>query len=383
MRILHLLYESKGDPFGIGGVGVRAYEIHKYLRDRHEITLLCRRYPGAKDGEIEGLKHIFVGAESKNLTKTLLSYAYCSSLFVKEHGESFDIIIQEFSPAVPTLLHAFTGKPVVLQIQGYTGIKYFQKYNIFYAVVLYLFEQFLPLSYRNFIFVSESSKENYHVSNDKNIQIICNGITEGSTKDDEEESDYMLFLGRIDIHHKGLDILLKAYTDFYRLFPGTRLVIAGDGRDRQRFSELLQKLPADIRRNIELKGWVDGERKAGLFRKASLVVMPSRYEAQSIVSLEAMAYGKPVIASDIPELAYVTEKNAGMSFRTGDPQSLAGALARCMTLTGDERAKMGQRGRRWAGDFTWDKIALKYEDFLRKVLEDKSVCDISRSEPQQ
>ena len=370
MRILHLLYESKGDPFGIGGVGIRAYEINNYLKDRHEITLLCKKYPGARDREIEGLKHIFIGTESKNLTKTLLSYAHYSSLFVKKYGESFDIIIQEFSPAIPTLLHAFTRKPVVLQIQGYTGLKYFQKYNIFYAAALYLFERFLPLSYRNFIFVSESSKNNYHIDESKNIEIISNGIAEKSIKDeDTEESDYILFLGRIDIHHKGLDILLKAYKDFYHIFPGTRLVIAGDGRDRQRFSRLLQKLPANIRQNIELKGWVDGDEKAGLFRKASLVVMPSRYEAQSIVSLEAMSYGKPVIVSDIPELGFVTEKNAGISFKTGDPQSLAEAMRQFMTLTRDERAKIGQKGRSWAKDFTWDKIAIEYEDFLHKVLE--------------
>ncbi len=370
MRILHLLYESKGDPFGIGGVGIRAYEIHKYLKDRHEITLLCRKYPGARDRKIEGLKHIFVGTESKNLTKTLLSYAHHSSLFVKKHGESFDIIIQEFSPAIPTSLHVFTKKPVVLQIQGYTGLKYFQKYNIFYAVVLYLFERYLPMFYKNFIFVSESSKNNYHINGNKNVEIISNGIAEESIEDlDTEESGYILFLGRIDIHHKGLDILLTAYRDFYHLFPGIRLVIAGDGRDRQSFSDLLQKLPANIRQNIELKGWVDGDRKAGLFRKASLVVMPSRYEALSIVSLEAMSYGKPVIVSDIPEFAFVTEKNAGISFKTGDPQSLAEAMRHCMTLTRDERVKIGQTGRSWAKDFTWDKIAVKYENFLFKVLE--------------
>ena len=50
MKILHLLYESKGDYFGIGGVGIRAYEIYRRLKDRHDITLLCKKYPGAVDG---------------------------------------------------------------------------------------------------------------------------------------------------------------------------------------------------------------------------------------------------------------------------------------------------------------------------------------------
>ena len=97
MKILHLLYESKGDYFGIGGVGIRAYEIYRHLKDRHDITLLCKKYIGAKDGEIEGLRHIFVGAESKSLAKTLLAYAYHCSRFVKKFHKDYDIIVDRKS----------------------------------------------------------------------------------------------------------------------------------------------------------------------------------------------------------------------------------------------------------------------------------------------
>ena len=138
MKILHLLYESKGDYFGIGGVGIRAYEIYGRLKDRHDITLLCKKYPGAVDGYKEGVKHVFVGTESRGLTKTLLSYAWQALLFARKYGKEFDIIIEEFSPGIPTFLHFFSGRPLVLQIQGYTGIKYFEKYNIFYSFVLYI-----------------------------------------------------------------------------------------------------------------------------------------------------------------------------------------------------------------------------------------------------
>jgi hypothetical protein len=61
LKILQIIYESYGNLFGVGGAGVRAYEVYKRLQDRHEITLLCMKYPGAKDGEIEGLRHVFVG----------------------------------------------------------------------------------------------------------------------------------------------------------------------------------------------------------------------------------------------------------------------------------------------------------------------------------
>ncbi len=316
---------------------------------------------------IEGLGHIFVGTESKSFLKTLLSYAFHASLFVKKYGENYDIIIHEFSPAVPILLHACTKKPIILQIQGYTGRKYFEKYNIFYASVLYMFERFLPLFYGNIIFVSESSKNNYHIHEHKNIEIISNGIPEKLPNDEHAgKSDYILYLGRIDIHHKGLDILIEAFTDFYRICPDIRLIIAGDGRDRQRFSALLQKLPPNIRQNIELQGWVDGDGKADLLRNALMVVVPSRYEAQTIVTLEAMAYGKPIIVSDIPELRYVTQCKAGVSFKTGDASSLARSMKDL--LASGERKDMGRRGREWVRTYTWDKIALSYERFLTSVL---------------
>jgi hypothetical protein len=82
VRILHLLYESEGDFFGIGGVGVRAYEMYGRLKKRHEVTLLCKRYPGAQDGVIKGIRHAYVGTESRSLVVTLLSYAYGCNRFV-------------------------------------------------------------------------------------------------------------------------------------------------------------------------------------------------------------------------------------------------------------------------------------------------------------
>jgi len=368
LKILHLLYESKGDYFGIGGVGIRAYEIYRQLKARHDITLLCKKYPGAADGTLEGLRHIFVGTESRSLAKTLLSYAYSASLFTRKYGDEFDIIIEEFSPAIPTFLHAFTEKPVVLQIQGYTGVKYFEKYNIFYSGLLCAFERFRPLFYRNIIFISAITAKRYRFrAREKNIKVIPNGIREELLTCEPGGADYMLYLGRIDMHGKGLDILLHAYREFHNSFPHIRLVIAGDGRDREKFAGMLRRLPDRIKKNIELRGWVDGEEKTDLLKDALLVVMPSRHETQGIVALEALACGKAVIVSDIPELSYVTGNRAGISCKTGDARSLAQAMRDLITR--EERREMGQRGRDWVARYTWDKIALEYEGFLMRVLE--------------
>lgn len=367
MRILHLLYESKGDPFGIGGVGLRAYEIYKNLRDRHEITLLCKRYPGARDGEIEGLNHIFAGVESPGFAKTLLSYACHASRFVRRHGMDFDVIIEEFSPAIPTMLGFYRGRPVILQVQGYTGKQYFDKYNLFYAVALYAFERLLPLSYRHFIVVSEETRKRYGIAEAGGLtEVIPNGIKAGYLECEPVEGDYVLYLGRIDIHHKGLDTLLQAYTDFRRTLPEARLVIAGDGRDRERFFAMVGALPEPVRRSIDFRGWVEGREKADLLKNALMVVMPSRYETQGIVALEAMACGKALVVSDIPELRYVPENGAGLSFRPGDAASLSSAMKDL--ARGADKIGMGMKGRNWVKRFTWEAIALRYENFLFQVL---------------
>jgi glycosyltransferase involved in cell wall biosynthesis len=367
VKILHLLYESKGDYFGMGGVGMRAYEIYRRLKHRHDITLLCRKYPGAADGYREGLKHLFVGAENRSLTRALLSYSLNASLFTRKYGDEFDVIVEEFSPAIPTFLHAFTSKPLVLQIQGYTGTKYFGKYNIFYSGALYVLERFRPLFYKNIIVVSGITAKKYRLRNSHtNIEVIPNGIPEELLVSEPGESGYVLYLGRIDIHNKGLDILLRAYEAFHETFPRIKLVMAGDGRDKDKFIRMITSLHDGLKKNIVLKGWVDGEEKTYLLKNALAVVMPSRYETQGIVALEAMACGKPVIVSDIPELSYVTENKAGLSFENGNALSLAGALKYLVSST--ERERMGQRGREWVRDYTWNRIALQYEAFLMNVL---------------
>lgn len=369
MKILHLLYESKGDYFGIGGAGIRAYEIYYYLKKKHDITLLCKKYPGAADGHIDGLKHVFVGTESHSLTKSLLSYACHAALFVKKYGKEFDVIIEEFSPAIPSFSNVFTKKPVILQVQGYTGRFYFRKYNPLYASTLYLMEHIRPLFYDNFIFMTGETIKRLSLEKLRCAEIIPNGVSPALFGRVHTESKYILYLGRIDIHHKGLDILLNAYARFLESFPDIELVIAGDGRDMDKFLAVIHKLPEAVRKNIQLPGWVEGDKKIDLIRRASFVVFPSRYEVQPIAVLEAMAQGKAVVVSDIPEFSFVTEKRAGISFKSGNEVSLSASIAAMLTASQEERQEMGLRGRDWVSEFTWDKIAKRFEKFLYSVVD--------------
>lgn len=366
MKILHLLYESEGDSFGIGGVGIRAYEIYSRLRERHDITLLCKRFPGARDGDIRGLRHVFAGVETESLTKTLLSYAYYAARYVGTHGDEFDMIVEEFSPAIPTFLHRVTGKPIVLQVQGFTGGLYFRKYNLLYAAVLYAMERLRPRQYSNFIFMNEETARRFSLGARGRCAIIPNGISPELLNLVPEEDTYILYLGRLDLYGKGLDTLLAGYTTFHASFPDIRLVVAGDGRDRERFLREHAGVPSRVRRDIEMPGWVSGERKTELIRRALFTVFPSRHEVQPITALEAMACGKAMVVSDISEFGFVTIGGAGISFKTGDASSLAEAMKN-LAMSRELRA-MGKNGRDSVRHLTWEHAASTYEAFLSDVM---------------
>ncbi|MEW6571713.1 MAG: glycosyltransferase family 4 protein [Nitrospirota bacterium] len=363
MKILQLIYESLGSPFGFGGAGVRAYEIYKRLKNRHEITLLCMRYPGARDGEIEGLKHIFVGVETKSLTRSVFAYTIAAANFVRNYGKEFDVIVENFLPSTPFFAKFLTKTPVILQIQGIMNKHSLKKFHPFYSIPMFMVESFYPRLYRRFIFASGVTREAI-VGNRKvhNCYVIPNGIDKKLLTVTSSEKDYILFFSRIDIYTKGLDILLEAFKRINPEHPELRLILAGYEFDR--FDRLISALPASLRERIEYAGFVTGEKKIELLSGAKFFVLPSRHECSPISILEAAACGKPVIASDIPELGFVQNEGFGLNFPAGSDEGLKDMMTELLENPA-LRETMGMKGREYASRFLWDQIAVEFENVLR------------------
>jgi glycosyltransferase involved in cell wall biosynthesis len=100
-------------------------------------------------------------------------------------------------------------------------------------------------------------------------------------------------------------------------------------------------------------------------------VFPSIYEAFGIVLLEAMACGKPVVASNVGGIPFVVEEGkTGLLFESGNVEDLADKI---VTILKDEelREKMGEAGRERAKEFTWDKIAERTVEVYKEILKGK------------
>lgn len=127
----------------------------------------------------------------------------------------------------------------------------------------------------------------------------------------------LLWVGRITEPYKRLSLLIEAV----RQLPGTRLTVAGDGRDRAR-------LEASAPPNVTFVGWQDPAGLADLYRRCSGVVFPGEDDF-GLVPVEAMACGAPVLAYAAGgALDTVTDGATGTFFTEQTPAALAAALTR-------------------------------------------------------
>lgn len=355
MRILHCIYDHHANPWVGGGGAARAYEIYRRLSGRHDITVICGKYPGAEDYQEGRLSFRFLGSGRDNYVLSTFCYAARTAWWLRKHAFDADVLVEDFAPYNPVFSYRLKDSPVVLQLQNYLGPEILRKYNLLGAP-FWLMERSYPRKFGNFIVMVGALAGRFELKG--RVGVVSNGIGAELFGVESTEGGYVLFMGRMDVHQKGLDVLARAAE-----MSGKKFLLAGSGskRDVKRVGRLFRGLG-----NVEHVGFARGPRKGELLAGAGVLVLPSRYEGQGIVVLEAAAVGKPVIVSDIPELSYAVEAGFGLSFKKGD----AGDLARKIeSLFGDPslREAMGLRARQYAERFTWDRVAEDYERFLEDI----------------
>jgi len=176
----------------------------------------------------------------------------------------------------------------------------------------------------------------------------------------------ILFVGRLE-KRKGLNYLLEAYRQAKREVPNSRLIVVGPGtRLRRKYEK--QVVQKDIK-DVVFVGHVDYDELARYYQTADIFCAPATScESFGIVLLEAMALGKPIVASNIDGYASVVTHNVeGLLVPPRDERTLTRALLPLMT---DEsrRQQMGAKGKVKALDYSWQLIAQRVYNYYIKVL---------------
>lgn len=189
---------------------------------------------------------------------------------------------------------------------------------------------------------------------------------EGPVKEEFKDGKLnILFVGRLE-ERKGVPDLIQACSIVKQDFPNFRLIIAGPGLKLRYQYELMGKTL--LGNNVVFTKFIPFEELPFYYRTADIFCAPATGgESFGIVLLEAMASGKPVVATNIPGYASVlTSGKEGLLAEKGNPRSIAEAL---LTLLKDEdmRRRMAGSGMVTAEKYSWKNISKQVLDYYQSL----------------
>jgi glycosyltransferase involved in cell wall biosynthesis len=179
---------------------------------------------------------------------------------------------------------------------------------------------------------------------------------------------YVFCAARLDLRHKALDSLIKAFAQLAGEHPELDLLISGDGPDRPNLEAVTAS--AGIGDRVKFVGIAGRPELWSLYKHALFFAMPSRMpEGLGLVFLEAMVCGIPVIATrsgGTPEI--VAHGETGLLVESNTPDQLAAAMRQLLNSPG-LREQMGKRARETvASCYSWRQVAHQYVEVFSSCL---------------
>ncbi len=333
-------------------------EVFKRLTDTYDITIYSSKYPGYQDYTEDGLHYVHIGIKHSNPQLTNLYFLAHIPFFIR--NIKADLIVENFNaPTSVSFAPAFTKIPVVGIPTMFNAAEFSKKYHLPFHWI----EKWGIQYYKYMTAYSDIDSAKIEQLNPKiEYRIIPQGVGEEFFQIPHSTPKHILFLGRLDIWQKGIDLLLQSYAKVADRI-GYPLVIAGHGSDEQKLKALAKKL--NIEDNVSFTGRTYGDNKAQLLSEALFVAFPSRHDELSLWALEALASGMPIVSFDIPEGRWMTD-NVALKAPAFD---IDGYAAQLLRATDPEiNHQMRQDARSFARGYTWERVVGQYREFFEYII---------------
>lgn len=174
----------------------------------------------------------------------------------------------------------------------------------------------------------------------------------------DNERRGMLFLGSW-LHRKGVLDLVPAAAEVLKRHPGEHLTIAGCHAGPE---QILPEFPPDIRGRVRVIPRIEGNAALiEIYRRHSVFVLPSYFEGQPLVMIEAAAMGLAIVTTPVCGMRdFIEPEKTGLAVPIANPPALADALSRLLDSPRDAR-RLGDQARALAQSHTWAAAADKIE----------------------
>ncbi|MFH1032691.1 MAG: glycosyltransferase family 4 protein [Chloroflexota bacterium] len=350
---------------------------HNLSRMGHDVKVIA---PASRAVPSIGSGFIPIGTPrpvpaSGSIVRTTLSLWLSSKVKNILDREKFDVL-HLHEPFVPMLNYTMLRLSDTVNIGTFHSCGSRLSYNIGWPITTILMRR-LARKLNGKIAVSEPAM-NYVgryvpgpyeiIPNGVDLQHFSGDITPISEFCDGKQN--ILFVGRLE-RRKGLNYLLRAYYYVKQKVPNSRLIIVGPGTMLRRNYE--KWIKNHNLKDVVFTGFVPYADLPRYYQTADIFCAPATgRESFGIVLLEAMALGKPVVATNIAGYASVlTDNEEGLLVTPKDGNSLAQAL---ISLLGDKalRQQMGAKGKAKAREYSWENVAQKVYNFYLKSINNSS-----------
>jgi phosphatidylinositol alpha-mannosyltransferase len=346
---------------------------HQFTRMGHEVKIIA---PASKAVYTLGERFIRIGTPrpipvSGSIARVTVSVNLESQIKEVFRREKFDIC-HLHEPLMPTLCTTTLRLKLAPMVGTFHASGGKPWYTMFSPVGKWYFDRwFNKLDGR--IVVSRPALEYVSKYFPDDYTVIPNGVDTNHFHPEAPPLDRfndgmfnILFVGRME-KRKGFNYLLKAYKQVKERFPECRLIATGPGtRLRHKYQRRVNR---DGLKDVVFTGYAAYNDLPAYYRAADIVCFPATgRESFGIVLLEAMATGKPIVASHIDGYASILSHGVeGLAVPPRNSDKLAEAI---ITLINDKqlRQQMGNQGRLRALEFDWTRLARRILDFYTAIL---------------
>jgi glycosyltransferase involved in cell wall biosynthesis len=175
---------------------------------------------------------------------------------------------------------------------------------------------------------------------------------------------YILFIGALQ-PRKNVPFLVRGFAELKRKFGADHQLVLAGPKDSATDEIIALARELGVADQVRLTGYLEDWQIPLLYREASLFVLPTRYEGFTLVTLEAMAYGTPLVATDSSSIREGVG-DAGLLVPIDDVASLAHTMHTGLT---DQRVreKLVRLGKEQSAKFTWRNCAQQTLDLYRQI----------------
>ena len=178
------------------------------------------------------------------------------------------------------------------------------------------------------------------------------------------KKNIVLYTGRIN-EEKNLDVLIKAIPYVLKQVDANFLLVGSGGDYKKQLINLAEELK--VKDKTTFTNFLDWKDYPNIYSIADVFAMPSEAELQSIVTMEAVASGLPIVVVDKGALHELASKDNGFVFQAKNSKEMANYIVKI--LKDDKlKNKMGKKSLELIKDHTLESIAKKFEEVYKKVL---------------